>query len=63
MTEKKLIAGVGSALMDILTYQDDEFVAATGAVKGGMTLVDHEFIQKVYNKSWYQVRHSYQLHN
>ncbi|MEJ2641553.1 MAG: adenosine kinase [Desulfosarcinaceae bacterium] len=38
------VVGVGSALVDILTYEDDAFLARTGALKGGMTLVDKVFI-------------------
>ena len=40
-----LIAGVGSALVDILAYEDDAFLDRTGAVKGGMTYVDKDFIE------------------
>ena len=35
---RQLIVGVGSALVDILTHEDDQFLAETGAAKGGMTL-------------------------
>ncbi len=49
ITEKKpygkLIVGVGSALVDILAHEEDEFLKRTGATKGGMTLVDKEFIE------------------
>ena len=41
---RKLIVGVGSALVDILIHEDDEFIAKTGADKGGMTLVDNAWI-------------------
>jgi sugar/nucleoside kinase (ribokinase family) len=37
--KKKLIVGIGSALVDILLLEDEAFLAATGAKKGGMTLV------------------------
>jgi sugar/nucleoside kinase (ribokinase family) len=50
MSDKKLIAGIGSALIDILTYQNDEFVIATGSAKGGMTLVDNPFIDDLLGK-------------
>jgi sugar/nucleoside kinase (ribokinase family) len=43
--EKKLIVGIGSALIDILAHEDDEFLAKTRAVKGGMKYVDREFIE------------------
>ncbi len=39
--------GVGSALIDILAHEDDDFLTKTGAVKGGMTLVDNDFIEHV----------------
>ena len=42
--DKKLIVGVGSALIDILAHEDEDFLNKTGAVKGGMTYVDKEFI-------------------
>jgi sugar/nucleoside kinase (ribokinase family) len=41
----KLVVGVGSALIDILCNEDDTFLEKTGAAKGGMTLVDREFIE------------------
>jgi sugar/nucleoside kinase (ribokinase family) len=44
--DKKLIVGVGSALIDILAYEDEDFVEKTGAAKGGMTYVEKEFIEQ-----------------
>ena len=44
--DKKLIVGVGSALVDILAHEDEDFLNKTGAVKGGMTYVSKEFIEK-----------------
>ncbi len=41
---KKLIVGIGSALVDILSSEDNEFLKKTGAVKGGMTYVDKDYI-------------------
>jgi len=43
---KKLIVGVGSALIDILAHEREDFLSKTGAVKGGMTYVGKEFIDK-----------------
>jgi sugar/nucleoside kinase (ribokinase family) len=40
------VVGVGSALVDILTHEDDAFLKRTGALKGGMTLVDKAFIDE-----------------
>jgi len=37
---KKLVAGIGSALVDILLLEDEAFLELTGAKKGGMTLVE-----------------------
>ncbi len=42
---RRLIVGVGSALVDILIHEDDEFLEKTGAAKGGMTLVDNTRIE------------------
>jgi sugar/nucleoside kinase (ribokinase family) len=39
------IVGVGSALVDILAHESDDFIMKTGAAKGGMTLVDKTFIE------------------
>ena len=44
--DQKLIVGVGSALVDILAHEEDDFLNNTGAVKGGMTYVSKEFIEK-----------------
>jgi sugar/nucleoside kinase (ribokinase family) len=43
---RRLIVGIGSALVDILIHENDEFLKKTGAVKGGMTLVDKEHIER-----------------
>jgi sugar/nucleoside kinase (ribokinase family) len=43
--DRQLIVGVGSALVDILIHEDDSFIEKTGAVKGGMTLVDNSWIE------------------
>ena len=44
--DKKLIVGVGNALVDILAYEDEDFVRKTGAAKGGMIYVEKEFIEQ-----------------
>ncbi|MDY6792135.1 MAG: adenosine kinase [Thermodesulfobacteriota bacterium] len=44
--DKKLIVSIGSALVDILTHEGDDFLERTGAVKGGMTLVEKDFIEQ-----------------
>jgi sugar/nucleoside kinase (ribokinase family) len=43
---RKLIVGVGSALVDMLAYEDENFLIKTGAAKGGMTYVNLEFIEQ-----------------
>jgi sugar/nucleoside kinase (ribokinase family) len=43
---KHVIVGVGSALVDILAQESDEFVARSGAVKGGMVYVDNAHIDR-----------------
>ena len=40
------MVGVGSALIDILAHEDDDFVVRAGAVKGGMTYVDKAAIDR-----------------
>lgn len=42
---RQLIVGIGSALVDILIHEDDEFINKTEADKGGMTLVDNTWIE------------------
>jgi sugar/nucleoside kinase (ribokinase family) len=44
---KKVIVGIGSALVDILAHETDDFLYRSGAVKGGMTLVDNSVIENV----------------
>ncbi len=41
-----VVAGIGSALVDILVYEDNDFLKKTSAAKGGMMLVDQPFIEK-----------------
>lgn len=43
----RVIVSIGSALVDILAHASDDFVQKSGAVKGGMTLVDHAVIENV----------------
>ena len=45
------VVGVGSALVDILTHEEDEFLARIGTLKGGMTLVDKAFIDDTLDVS------------
>ena len=43
---RKKITGIGSALVDLLLKEEHAFVASLGAEMGGMTLVDHHFIER-----------------
>ncbi|MFZ0614531.1 MAG: adenosine kinase [Desulfobacterales bacterium] len=47
----QLVVGVGSALVDILTHENETFLEQTGAAKGGMTYVEKEFIEAVLARS------------
>jgi hypothetical protein len=38
--ENRMIVSVGSALVDILAHESDDFVLDCGAIKGGMKLVE-----------------------
>ena len=48
---RKLIVGVGSALIDILAHEDDAFIENAGAAKGGMIYVDKEFIEQILRQA------------
>lgn len=50
MNKNKSVVGIGSALIDILVYEDDDFLQTLNAEKGGMTLVDMDFIQQALSK-------------
>lgn len=43
---KQVIVGVGSALVDILARESDEFLERSGAVKGGMVYVEDAHIEQ-----------------
>ncbi|MBW1898752.1 MAG: adenosine kinase, partial [Deltaproteobacteria bacterium] len=47
----KLVTGLGSALVDILIHESDDFVSETGVAKGGMDLVEEEVIREILLKS------------
>ncbi len=47
----RLVVGVGSALVDILTHENEAFLEQTGAAKGGMTYVEKEFIEEILARS------------
>lgn len=51
MSTGKKIIGLGSALVDILVTENDDFLDETGSPKGGMTLVDSTFIENALSKT------------
>jgi len=42
------VVGIGNALVDVLTHEDDGFIEANGLVKGAMTLIDTERAESLY---------------
>jgi sugar/nucleoside kinase (ribokinase family) len=42
------VVGIGNALVDVLTHEDDAFIEAHGLVKGAMTLVDTDRAEELY---------------
>lgn len=51
MNTGKKIIGLGSALVDILVNENDDFLDEMGSPKGGMTLVDSTFIENALSKT------------
>lgn len=51
MTESKRITGIGSALVDILINETDDFLDTLGKEKGGMTLVEDKDIAHVLSQT------------
>ncbi|MEN8212566.1 MAG: PfkB family carbohydrate kinase, partial [Thermodesulfobacteriota bacterium] len=51
MQKNSRITGIGSALVDILINESDEFLSSLGKEKGGMTLVEDTDIQKILSAS------------
>ena len=43
----RTVVGVGSALVDMLANASDEFIEKLGVEKGGMTLVDQDYIDRL----------------
>jgi sugar/nucleoside kinase (ribokinase family) len=51
MTEVKYdVAGIGNALVDVISNADDTFLIANGIEKGGMTLIDDRRADELYGK-------------
>lgn len=49
--DKKIIAGIGNALVDILIHEEEEFLLKINALKGGMTLVEKDRVENNLNLS------------
>jgi len=49
--QSTLIAGIGSALVDICLLEEESFITESGARKGGMVLADKDFIASILGKS------------
>lgn len=47
---KNRIAGLGSALVDILVHESDDFIQRVGVEKGGMTLVDVSALEDILSQ-------------
>jgi sugar/nucleoside kinase (ribokinase family) len=41
---------IGNALVDVLAYEDDEFIARTGVERGAMTMVDADRADEIYSE-------------
>jgi sugar/nucleoside kinase (ribokinase family) len=42
------VVGIGNALVDVLTHETDEFIAAQGLVKSAMTLIEPDRAEQLY---------------
>jgi sugar/nucleoside kinase (ribokinase family) len=42
------VVGIGNALVDVLTHEDDAFIEAHGLVRGSMTLIDTDRAEALY---------------
>ena len=42
------VVGIGNALVDVLTHEDEAFIDAHGLVRGAMTLIDTERAEALY---------------
>ncbi len=44
---RRMVVGVGSALVDILAREEEDFLHRSGMIKGGMKLVDRDTIERL----------------
>ena len=51
---KRVVAGIGAALMDLLLQEGEEFLEKAKIQKGGMTLVENDIIDKVLQNTLVQ---------
>ena len=42
------VVGIGNALVDVLSHETDEFIAAHGLVKSAMTLIETDRAEELY---------------
>lgn len=49
-TGSKKVVGIGAALIDVLCQVSDEFLTEISDIKGGMTLVDSDFVDQAVSK-------------
>ena len=50
MTKRFQVAGIGNAMVDVLTHADDAFLAANGVEKGIMQLIDRDRGVELYSR-------------
>ncbi len=51
MNDKKYqLIGIGSAILDVISYKPSSFIKENDLVSGSMVLVDYEDSQKLYEK-------------
>ncbi len=43
------VVGIGNALVDVLTHQEEDFVVEHGMTKGAMTLIEPELAEEIYS--------------
>ncbi len=50
MSKKYQLIGLGSAILDVISYKDSQFLKENELVRGSMKLVDYDDSQKLYDK-------------
>ncbi len=49
MEKKYKLLGLGSAILDVISYKNSDFLEKNGLVRGGMTLIDYDTSRKLYD--------------